>query len=162
MARPRTPTRLLELTGSFAKHPERRAARAQEPQPPTGAPAPRRKLAADVRRWYVRLARLADVQRVATRVDGVTLELAAMALADHDAARALVARDGPVYVTRTAAGSPMTRPNPAVAIASDAWKRALAALRGFGMDPASRAHVAAAPAPEPDDPCDAFLGRPPR
>lgn len=35
MARPRTPTRILEAKGSFVKHPERRAARAHEPRPTT-------------------------------------------------------------------------------------------------------------------------------
>lgn len=40
MARPRKPTRILELTGSFKKDPKRKKTRAREPQPEAGLGKP--------------------------------------------------------------------------------------------------------------------------
>lgn len=40
MARPRTPTRILEARGAFIAHPERKASRAHEPRPTTSVGNP--------------------------------------------------------------------------------------------------------------------------
>lgn len=53
MARPRTPTNVLELRGAFKRNPQRRADRADEPQPKGDVGAPPEWLAADaVRAWH--------------------------------------------------------------------------------------------------------------
>lgn len=52
MARPRTPTRVLELRGAFKKHPERRQERANEPEPEAGLGASPKELdEAERARW---------------------------------------------------------------------------------------------------------------
>lgn len=61
------------------------------------------------------------------------------------------------YTTRTKEGSLMIRPHPAMAVRSDAWKRVVAMLDRFGMNPSAKARVSAAPQEE-EDPMDRLLG----
>jgi hypothetical protein len=63
MARSRKPTKVLEISGAFVKHPERKAARAGEPQVhvPLGPPSPTLD-ASEVERWH-------DFTRVAYWLD---------------------------------------------------------------------------------------------
>jgi len=61
------------------------------------------------------------------------------------------------YTTTTKEGSLMIRPHPAMAVRTDAWKRVLAMLDRFGMNPAAKTRVSAAPEAE-DDPMDRLLG----
>ena len=74
MGRPRTPTKVLMLRGSFKKHPERRAARAGEPEvnEPLGDP-PDRLDEAERARWF----ELADEMPWLGRADRAALELTA-------------------------------------------------------------------------------------
>lgn len=75
MARPRTPTSLLELRGAFKEHPERKAERANEPRPtePLGKP-PSGMTAAQKKVWK-ELASLV-VPGVLTISDRIAVELA--------------------------------------------------------------------------------------
>lgn len=52
MARPRTPTNVLELNGAYKNHPERRAERENEPEPKAGiGPAPSRFTPVEAEAW---------------------------------------------------------------------------------------------------------------
>jgi len=146
--RKHVPTSVKLLKGSYRKDREN----AREPKPAVGAPPARRGMAADVRTWYRRLVTVLDPLRVATAADGIALELCASALVEHFAARAVITRDGATYTTVTPAGSTMTRARPEVAIAAEAWRRGAAMLRDFGLSPASRPRVNAAPPDRGENP----------
>jgi hypothetical protein len=52
MARPRTPTNVLELSGAYKNHPERRAERENEPEPKAGiGPPPSRFTPSEAEAW---------------------------------------------------------------------------------------------------------------
>ena len=146
--RKHVPTRLKILRGTFRKDRQNLS----EPTPAAGAPAPRPGMGRQVRVWYLRLAAIVDPPRIATAADGIALELCASAIAEYHAARAVLARQGATYTTKTPTGSTMVRARPEVAIAADAWRRAAAMLRDFGLSPASRPRVNAVPAPREGNP----------
>lgn len=62
------------------------------------------------------------------------------------------------YTTTTEKGSLMIRPHPAMAIRSDAWKRVVAMLDRFGMNPSAKTRVSAT-APVEADPLEAWAAR---
>jgi phage terminase small subunit len=103
------------------------------------------------RKWHRLLAPLG----VLTVVDGLGLELGALALAECWRHEAVIREKGATYETTTPAGSTMIRPRPEVALAADAWRRASSMLQQFGLTPVSRARVEARP---PDAPDSKWLG----
>ena len=98
-----------------------------------------------------------DRMRVLTEADGHALELLVDAYAEYRAARAVVAKEGATYESKTKHGK-IVRARPEVAIAADAWKRMKAMLVEFGLTPSSRSQVSAAPIYD-EDPMEAFLKR---
>jgi hypothetical protein len=78
---------------------------------------------------------------VVTIGDGLALELTAAALAEYRAAVRILIRRGASYECRTASGGGMRRARPEQAFAADAWRRALAGLRDFGLTPRSRNQI---------------------
>lgn len=133
-------------------HGERRPSRLnpREPRPQAGQPA-RPRLSAVAGREWTRLAGLADGMKVLTTADGPILEATVYAFDELVAARAVLAREGRFYATRTKDGSTMKRAHPAVSVAADAWRRYVTGLAHFGLSPASRGKVATAPQTEKDD-----------
>ena len=84
---------------------------------------------------------LLRAMKVATIADPVALGMLCDALAEYIEARAVVQGEGAIYWTRGKVE--MQRTHPAVAIASDAWRRAKSMLSEFGLTPAARARVSA-------------------
>jgi P27 family predicted phage terminase small subunit len=149
----RLPTATKALRGTL--RPDRSNLR--EPKPKLGAPPARRDLPTAVKVWYRRIVR-ALPPRVATVADGLALELGARALAEYEQASAALA-DGFTYEAVTGNGAIMRRAKPEAAIAANAWQRAARLLEAFGLTPASRSKVEAAPELEPDDVFAAMLQR---
>jgi P27 family predicted phage terminase small subunit len=93
---------------------------------------------------------------VLTVADRAALALVCTALAEHEAAAAVVATKGATYEAVTEAGTILHRQRPEVAIASDAWRRAMRGLAEFGLTPASRGRVEATPQ-RPRDPASEWF-----
>jgi P27 family predicted phage terminase small subunit len=87
------------------------------------------------------LAKQLDGAGVLTEADQHALALLCTALAEHEAAAAVVAELGATYEARTESGTILHRVRPEVAIAADSWRRAMRGLSEFGLTPASRGRV---------------------
>jgi P27 family predicted phage terminase small subunit len=103
---------------------------------------------------WERLAELSERRRVLTAADGPILEAAVMAYATLRQASRVLDRLGLVY--RTDSG--MLRPRPEAAIGANAWRMYVTALSHFGLTPACREKVRAAP---PKDPKGSWFDRQP-
>ena len=124
------------IEGNFRPHRARDLPRfsAKVPEPPaTLSPA--------ARKHWRELARALADRRTMTAGDRQILALCCAALAQHEEAMAVLAAEGSTYETTTQAGSTLHRPRPEVAIASDAWRRAVIALAQLGLTPRSRGNV---------------------
>jgi len=133
----RLPTRLKKLRGTLRGD----RVNDREPRPKVGAPRPSRDLPMDVRREYEKLVRRLAPLRVLTTVDGLALELGALALAECWRYAAVIGAQGATYETTTPAGSTMSRQRPEATLLADAWRRATAMLQQFGLTPVSRSKV---------------------
>ena len=174
------PTVLKAMAGTT----RRDRANPAEPQPPVmipGTKPPSWLRGTRRRRTWAELVELLTSQRLLTTLDQAALGILVDAYGDYLEAGDLIAgvacgfcglplrsttpctartrHEGGrrYYTTLTKEGSLMIRPHPAMAVRSDAWKRVLAVLDRFGMNPAAKTRVAAAPAIE-DDPMDRLLG----
>jgi P27 family predicted phage terminase small subunit len=127
------PTRLVVIDGN----PGKRALNEREPRPAQGCAMPEglsEPAQAHWRRLSLELGRVG----LLTRLDGVGLGLLCQALAEMDAANAIVASHG-VLVRAPKSGTPM--PNPALPIARNAAERVRKLLAELGMTPAARSRV---------------------
>ena len=86
--------------------------------------------------------------RIATSVDPAAFAMLCDALGEYVDARTVVIAEGATYWTRGKVE--MLRVRPEVTIASEAGRRAKMMLTEFGLTPASRSKVSAAPAGELD------------
>jgi P27 family predicted phage terminase small subunit len=136
MSRPRTPSGLHRLRGTW-----RADRHGREPQPPLGAPPPSARLPRDVRECYRRITRALAGLRVLGRPDGMIVELTAWALADHARLATLVRELGESYETTSENGSKLRRQRPEVALTNQAWQRVVTGLRELGLSPVSRDKV---------------------
>jgi P27 family predicted phage terminase small subunit len=87
------------------------------------------------------LAKQLDHAGVLTEADQHALALTCTALAQHEAAAAVIAEHGHSYQVVTESGTVLHRVRPEVAIAADSWRRAMRGLSEFGLTPASRGRV---------------------
>ena len=152
--RKRTPTPLALVKGN----PGKRALPKSEPKPDVGAPARPEWLSESAAEVWDRLAPELVRLKVLTVADEIALALLCDAYAEFIAARQAVGGQA-VYETETMQGTLMKRSHPAVAQASDAWRRVLAAASEFGLSPASRSKVTAAGDAQPADPWEALAGK---
>lgn len=147
MGRPKTPTQLKLVRGTQRKD----RANPAEPTPKQAAPKdpPPTWLSKKARPWWRRIRPLLLRMQVLTEADPVALGLLCDALAEYIAARELVVKEGLTYTSVTESfdddgervRKTMKRAHPAVAIQSDAWRRAKLMLTEFGLTPASRSKV---------------------
>jgi P27 family predicted phage terminase small subunit len=140
MAPNRKPTALKQLTGTF--RPDREAKRA--PMPRRAKPRAPKSLTPAARAYWTDLVALLDDLRVMTPADVTALVLLCEALAEYRVADADVQAIGITYESTTRSGV-MRRPNPAVAIRADAWRRVERMLGRFGLTPSDRARVEVTP-----------------
>ena len=146
--RPSKPTHFKALAGTL--QPSR--TNAHEPTPAVLLPTPPDWLSGKARQYWGEIGAVLLNMKVCTVADGPALQLLTEALAEWAEARQAVQARGLTYDTTTVSGGIMRRPNPEVAIAADAWRRALAMLSQFGLTPATRAKVSAQPEDNPNDP----------
>lgn len=128
MPKLRRPTHLLELSGSFRRHPERRHAREGEPQPNGDVGDPPAYFSAMQRASFIELRDMAPAG-VLCLADSILLELAAVLLA-----RMRAERDFPAALIG----------------------RLTSVLARCGMTPADRSRVVASEAPSGPRPLDEF------
>jgi hypothetical protein len=122
MPQPRTPTAKLEARGAYLKHPERKRARAQEPQPTADLGDPPKELNAEEKKAWLYIAGCLT-PGVAKVSDRIAMEEAACLLVTCRSKRA------------TAAERNLLK----------------AYLRDFGMTPADRSRVQASAPPAAKD-----------
>jgi len=144
----RKPTVLKQLAGT--DQPCR--TNAHEPKPTVYLPTPPEWLSPLAKHYWAEVGAVLLSMQLTTMADGPALQLLTEALAEWAQARQKVHSIGLVYEMQTEAGETMRRPNPEVAIASDAWKRALRMLTEFGLTPASRGRVSALGGDQEADP----------
>lgn len=116
MGRPRTPTNVLDARGAFARHPERKRARAAEPEPASELGEPPEHFTAEQSACWREFARLAH-RDVMADADRIAVEMAAVLLADF-------------------------RADPS-GFSSAKYQRLQSLLATFGMTPADRSRVGA-------------------
>lgn len=138
------PTALKILQGN----PGHRRLNPREPKPSPGIPVSLIALSTKSQATYAALAAQLEAMGVLTIADGSALELLADVLTEYRAARDVVQTKGATYSCRTKNNGQMTRIRPEVRIAESAMKRALAMLTEFGLTPAARTKVTAAPTDE--------------
>lgn len=146
--RPPKPTHLKALAGTL--QPSR--TNAAEPTPTVLLPVPPDWLSPRARAYWAEVGDVLLAMKVCTVADGLALQLLTEALAEWAEARQQVRKRGLTYDTTTVTGGTMRRPNPEVAIAADAWRRAMTMLGQFGLTPASRSKVSAQLMEEENDP----------
>ena len=137
--RPPKPTIQKQLGGTL--QPSR--TNANEPVPDVCLPLMPDWLSERGRRYWSEIGAVLLNMKVVTAGDGSALMLLVESLAEWAEARQEVLKIGLVYEMETEGGQTMRRPNPEVAMASDAMKRSLNMLREFGLTPSSRGKVSA-------------------
>ena len=137
--RPLKPTVLKALGGTL--QPSR--TNAHEPTPQVLLPTPPDWLSERAKQYWAEVGAVLLAMKLCTAADGPALMLLTETLAEWAEARQAVHLLGLVYEMQTEGGQTMRRPNPEVAIASDAMKRSLRMLTEFGLTPASRGKVSA-------------------
>lgn len=140
IGRPPKPTALKELAGN----PGRRPLNKLEPRPRVAAPPCPKWLTGEARKEYKRVAKLLVDLRVLTEVDRSALAAYALSYAKWVDAEQRVSEQGAVLVS--AKGNPYL--NPWAGVASAALKDMKAFATEFGLTPASRSRISAAPPEE--------------
>lgn len=150
--RPRKPTALHVLEGTT--RPDR--TNLSEPQPVLTDDRPPIWLKGRGRRGWKWVAPVVRQMKILTDADKAALALLCDALGDYVECQEALRQGGRWYETLTKLGERMIKPHPAVAMASDAWRRAARMMVEFGMTPSARSRVKAA-AEKDVDPFEAFL-----
>lgn len=146
--RPRKPTEIKRLGGTL--QPSR--TNKLEPVPEVALPMVPTWLSEKARQYWDMIGHVLLNMRVVSVADGPALSMLCDVLAEWAEAREYVLLNGSTYSTYTKQGDEMRRPNPEVAMASDAWRRAMVMLTQFGLTPASRSKVSALGGDERKDP----------
>lgn len=137
-----TPTITLRNRGSW-----RGSARTNEPCLPVEAPEAPEWLEGDAKGEWDRLVPILMDAGVLTQADRGALALTCQSWADFLEAKRTVEVDG--LTVETAVGG--LRAHPAVAIKNAAWAQYIKGCSLFGIDPADRANIKAAPKKEAED-----------
>ena len=137
------PTKLKVLHGN----PGGRKLPKREPQPKAGIPKPPAWIepGSEAMRVWDEFATELDSMRVLTLADRAALAALVSAYVDWREACVEVEREGLTYASVGAGGGYLIRPQPAVAIRSDSWKRYKSMLAEFGLTPSARTRVSANP-----------------
>jgi len=152
--RPR-PTFLRVVGGNAGKRPLNKA----EPKPARAIPSPPEHLSDAAKVAWGRLSVMLDRMGVLTEADSFALERACEVYAEILAYREALADrgDGYTYETETEGGGRMVRAYPEVAMLADADRRLKMWLIEFGVTPAARTKVQAAPPGDKEDPADKYF-----
>ena len=159
MARPKTPTNILALKGSFKKDPQRLKARENEPKPAKAEAKPPAWLSRRGRKIFRELAEITTAMGVLTVADHHALALISDAYDGYFVASEAITEHGVTYTITNRDGDELIKANPAVAMKSDAWRRVQSGLSKFGLDPSSRTGLVVN-SPKSDNPFDVFDEKP--
>lgn len=130
---------------------------ANEPVPEVALPLAPDWLSEKARAYWDMIGDVLLNMKLVTVGDGPALMMLCDVLAEWAEARAYVLENGSTYTTESESGSIMHRAFPQVAIASDAWRRAMAMLTQFGLTPASRSKVSALGGEDGKDPFEEMM-----
>jgi P27 family predicted phage terminase small subunit len=153
MPTPRMPTALKQTKGTA------RADRINpnEPRPARALLKPPPHLGKAARAAWLAVAPVLDRMGVLTEADEWAMEAMCECHAELAALRAtLAARGGRTYEVTTREGGTVRRAYPEAAQLADAERRFLEYLRRFGLTPADRTRVSAAPPADAPSPWDSF------
>ena len=137
-----TPTITLRERGSWLA-----GTRQNEPKLPVEAPDCPEWLSGEAKKEWDRLVPILLEAGVLTKADRMALVMLCKAWARYLQAERRVERDGITVKTQFGA----MKPHPAIAIANAAWAQLAKACAMFGIDPADRSSIKAAPKPEAED-----------
>lgn len=137
-----TPTITLRNRGSW-----RASARKNEPRLPVEAPEAPNWLKGEAKREWNRLVPILMEAGVLTLADRGALAMTCQSWADYLRAKDVVDKEG--ITVETATGG--TKVHPAVTIQRAAWAQYIKGCALFGIDPADRSSVKAAPKAEAED-----------
>lgn len=154
MGRKKVPTHLKIVRGSLRKSREVD----NQPEPEKGKPEIRVWLTDRAQKHWKVLSEVLENMGVLTVADGDALALMCDAYAEYLEAREQVDKEGMTYETTNQSGDIMIRAHPAVAIASDAWRRVRAMQTEFGLTPSSRGKISTGKKKD-GDPFDELLDR---
>lgn len=147
------PTHLRVVEGNAGKRPLPK----NEPKVQRGVPKCPKHLSGVARSLWPKVGKDLDSMGVLTIPDALALELLVVAYAEFRDAHEVVEKRGFTYISETEAGGTIIRPNPEVAIRSDAWKRVLRILTEFGLTPSARSKVKALGDEIGQDPASTYL-----
>jgi P27 family predicted phage terminase small subunit len=150
--RPPKPTHLKKLGGTL--QPSR--TNHNEPIPDVALGLPPDWLSARAKEYWQEIGDLLLGMKLVSYGDSAALMLLCDTLAEYVSLRVSIQKKGRVYENLTPGGK-VYRPNPEVAMAADAWRRAQRMLVEFGLTPASRGKVSALGAPDEKDPLAALI-----
>ena len=153
MARPKTPTNILNLRGADKHDPARFKNREHEPKPAKGIAKPPAWLSRRGRKIFRELAEITTAMGVLTVADHPALAMLSDAYDGYFVASEAITEHGMTYTITNRDGDELVKANPAVAMKSDAWRRIQSGLSKFGLDPSSRAGLVVNH-PESDNPFD--------
>lgn len=137
--RPNTPSRLKKLAGT--DQPSRM--NPNEPVPEVALPMMPDWLSDKAQQYWEQIGDVLLNMKLVSVGDGPALMMLCDVLAEWVEARQFVLENGSTYTTLSENGSEMHRAYPQVAMASDAWRRAMSMLSQFGLTPSSRSKVSA-------------------
>ena len=151
--RPLKPTALKRSQGTLRKHRQNK----REPKLPSGAPSIPSDLdstaCAEWRRLVIDTMRM----KVLTESDRAALYVAAGAYSVGYEAERRWRKEGMTFESETSSGASIIKAHPAVAIASDAWRRYFAAICALGLTPAARQKVSTVDQAEEEDPAERYF-----
>ena len=147
--RPRIPTQLKVVKGTAQPCRTNKS----EPMPAEGVPSRPAHLSTKAKKTWRAVVPVLEEMRILTVADGLALEGLCEAYAELCTARAVLRKRGSrTYSFATKTGETVYRSYPEVAQAADADRRFRSWLASFGLTPADRSRVVAAPPEEQENP----------
>lgn len=141
----RTPIEIHKLRGTYRKTRHGASSGAVSDY---GAPECPAWLTDDAKAVWHEFAPMLQSRGVLTQPDSMALQVLCTTFAEWRQLCQDIAGEGVTYECRTEAGALMRRPNPKMAMRSDAQRRLTAVLAEFGLSPAARSKAGTAPAPD--------------
>jgi len=146
MGRNPIPVEIKKIRGTFRSN----RANLEQPTSEKNIPKPQPGfLSKEARFQYFRLARILHKMKVLSESDVVTLELAAIHLANFYESNEKLEKEGKTYTVTTREGSIVHKKSPEWAIRNESYILAAGLLSKFGLTPSDRTKVKVLPEPEP-------------
>ena len=135
--RPRKPTSLKILTGTFQKV----RANNDEPKPKVARPKASKGLHPEVKKKFDELVDLTSKMGVLSEYDGIALEILAFSLVQYKIASEVLIKEGPDIEYKTKDGKTVVVRRSYLVWAENTFKQASSMLAKFGLSPSDRSRV---------------------